>query len=257
LPSLEEWRDKLFSGDWRSSDPWKTTSGWDDYSDYFGRLHNGTDEYGFSALMGSGEGYKDGSFKSFSRCKWWSSSDGYSGDNFSIKRFRQWLRHIKRNFYYAYAVFIDNDSALPSLGDDKRNLYSVRCLKDEPILETANAEPEKEDPSIAIIELAQEAKEWQEGSDDVDVFRFGEFVNPYKSNDGIYFSFKESGNKNKAVWTATSKMQIGDCPANSVWKMTANAMAGTNTVPSKCKAITPKIITNHRYDNAGCDGCFD
>ena len=58
------------------------------------------------------------------------------------------------------------------------------------------------------------------------------------------FADPRDGKKHRTV-------KIGDCPAKSIWEM--NRIGGgdygrSNEIPSKCKSITPKVITDYSYD---------
>jgi len=100
----------------------------------------------------------------------------------------------------------------------------------------------EEEVGNAIPELETEAKNWQNGA------------SKYKAKDGKFFSFngkgKEDDNGSNWTWTATSKVSIGDCPANSIWKMKVECgengdCYSSNEVSPKCQSITPKIITDY------------
>jgi len=86
----------------------KATSGWNDYE---GKSGNGKDKYGFSALPGG-----SGDLFHFNRVGeigwWWSSSKNYEYDGL------------------AYARYMSYDSEKVSSGGHKRDLFSVRCVKD-------------------------------------------------------------------------------------------------------------------------------
>jgi uncharacterized protein (TIGR02145 family) len=115
IPSNADW-DKLFryvDGTSGTSSPYdsptagrylKATSGWDSSG-------NGTDQYGFSALLG-GHGISDGNF----------SIAGYYG---------YWWSASEYNSYYAYYrfMFCSIEDAY-WIGYNKSNLFSVRCLQD-------------------------------------------------------------------------------------------------------------------------------
>ena len=104
----------------------------------------------------------------------------------------------------------------------------------------------------ATAELEQEAKKWQGSFND-------DGSNSYKATEGDFFKFnsKNSDSGPDIIWTATSKVNIGDCPANSVWKM-LNACEGmcywSNQVPSKCEPITPKTISSYSGSDGDEDG---
>ena len=116
LPSNAEW-DKLFrfidggtgtefshSYDSQTAGKYlKAKSGWNDDG-------NGTDDYGFSALLG-GNGYSDGSFYNVGHSsRWWSTYDGNSSAHY---------RYM--DYDYEYAKWFNSD---------KSHLYSVRCVQD-------------------------------------------------------------------------------------------------------------------------------
>jgi hypothetical protein len=113
----------------------------------------------------------------------------------------------------------------------------------------AYAQQKEKTETEAMEELEHEAKKWQE---------LTSCWTPYKPIENKYFTFKgteqlmvETGACNLS-WTATSKIKIGSCPAKSVWKMTgwheAGMGAGENETPAECKSITPKIITEHKFN---------
>jgi len=106
-------------------------------------------------------------------------------------------------------------------------------------------EPSSGDPKEMEKQLASEAKKWQKDMKDYNC--------PNKTIDGQYFSFssKASQYETECNWTATSKVKVGGCPAKSVWKMEFEGLGGSlqewsNQIPSECKAITPKIISNYK-----------
>jgi uncharacterized protein (TIGR02145 family) len=85
----------------------KATSGWE----YNGKSGNGTDKFGFSALSG-GFGWRDNTFESAGRIgNWWGASEYDSFNAYDMQ------------MYYASngAGYTDTD---------KRDLSSIRCLKD-------------------------------------------------------------------------------------------------------------------------------
>jgi hypothetical protein len=105
-----------------------------------------------------------------------------------------------------------------------------------------------------MSELETDAKKWIKNNPSWSKNRY-----PFKAKQGKYFSFN-SVNKSEdeyisiVEWTATSKAVIGDCPANSIWKMvySENIISdagnyGVNEVPPACKSITPKAITDFDY----------
>ncbi len=109
LPSKAEW-ETLFNavGDSSAGTKLKSTSGWNNYN---GKDGNGTDAFGFSALpagyrISSGNGGAEGLSAYF----WSSTEDG---------------------IYYAYTMYLsNNDDGAYLVGDNKRNGFSVRCVKD-------------------------------------------------------------------------------------------------------------------------------
>jgi len=221
LPSNAEW-DALYrfaDGTSGTSNPYesetagkylKATSGWNSGG-------NGTDAYGFTALPG-GLGNPDGSFKGADDFGYWWDASEHNAKN----AYRRSILHSDERAYWRHG--------------NKSNLLSVRCIKEE----------KTEDEAKAMEELEQEAKKWQ-----------GAEVS-YKSVEGKYFTFKGTAKRyvetgaGDLSWTATSKMKISNCPAKSVWKMTSwyeeGKGSGENEIPAKCKSITPKIITNHRFN---------
>jgi len=115
LPSREEWYIlELSIADDKSGKFLKATSGWNGYN---GKSGNGTDAYGFSALPG-GRGRSDGSFRSVgSDGYWWGSSEQGYGRQANSKSMHY------NNDYLGYYYHSDSD--------DKDNLLSVRCVKDD------------------------------------------------------------------------------------------------------------------------------
>jgi len=92
-------------------------------------------------------------------------------------------------------------------------------------------------PSAAIKELEAAAKKWQKDG---------------KATSGSsFFTFSAKGGEEGYVWKATSKENIGDCPAKSVWEMGYEGCERWNNVPAKCKSITPKAISSYSGDS-GC-----
>jgi predicted nucleic acid-binding Zn ribbon protein len=100
--------------------------------------------------------------------------------------------------------------------------------------------------SAPMTELRQEAENWIKKSCS------------FEEKQGEYFSFRcgavnpctDCGSgENK--WTATSEVEIGDCPAGNVWVMVRWANeegeGGNNKVPPECKSITPKVIINFNF----------
>jgi len=110
IPSDDEWTElKVAVGG--SGNKLKSTSGWDQGPGSMGRLTNGTDDYGFSALPG-GRGYDDGSFDGAGdNGHWWSATE-------SSERF---ARRMEMNYY---------SSTVDMEGKHKTNLLSVRCVQD-------------------------------------------------------------------------------------------------------------------------------
>ena len=82
----------------------KSTSGWDSGG-------NGTDDYGFLGLPGGGRGGSGYFFNIGSSGDWWSPSQS-STDN----AWNRYLSSLNDNVYRSY--------------DNKRNGFSVRCLRD-------------------------------------------------------------------------------------------------------------------------------
>ena len=108
------------------------------------------------------------------------------------------------------------------------------------------------DPNPAKMELESEARRWQ--SDVNTDLRYSSRISSYKAPESEIFSFEGTGGYDEYGWAATSKVKIGNCPAKSVWKMLAKSEGSANYVPSKCKTITPKVITDFNY---GCIECSD
>ncbi|MDR1811516.1 MAG: fibrobacter succinogenes major paralogous domain-containing protein [Candidatus Fibromonas sp.] len=94
--------DKAVGGEKVAGKKLKAKSGWNDGG-------NGTDEYGFSALPGSGS--KDGDFFDVGYGIWWSAEEFNSDDAY--------FRVMTHDYDY---VFLGNT--------DKSSLFSVRCLQD-------------------------------------------------------------------------------------------------------------------------------
>ena len=110
LPSYDEWTTlREYVGSFTAGTKLKATSGWD----YNGVSGNGTDEYGFSALPGSG-GRSDGSFFSVgSSGVWWSATES------------------KYDASTAYGASMHyDDSYFGTFDNSKSWLYSVRCVQD-------------------------------------------------------------------------------------------------------------------------------
>jgi len=118
IPSNADW-DKLYryaDGTNGTSSPYesstagkylKATSGWNSDG-------NSQDKYGFSALPG-GNGYSDGRFYGVgNNGDWWSSNE--SNTNSLYADYRYMGSNYGERAYYSNSV--------------KRNLYSVRCIKD-------------------------------------------------------------------------------------------------------------------------------
>jgi uncharacterized protein (TIGR02145 family) len=114
IPSNADW-DELMTAVGGSSTAGtylKATSGWYNCgSSGSGNSYLCEDTHGFSALPG-GYGYSDGSFSSVgNRGYWWSASENYSD--------RAYYRYMDYNYEYAYYS-----------GNNKNNLFSVRCVQD-------------------------------------------------------------------------------------------------------------------------------
>jgi predicted small lipoprotein YifL len=76
-----------------------------------------------------------------------------------------------------------------------------------------------------------------------------------KRGDGKHFVFGLTGDVmdgecagDACGWQATSKEQLGNCPANSKWAMGREEGCLWNIVPKNCEAITPPAISS----NTGC-----
>jgi len=220
----------------------KATSGWKENG-------NGEDKFGFSALPG-GIGYSesDGIFEHI----------GYNG---------YWWSATESNANKAYVWYIDDDNEIVhrDYGSKGDLLLSVRCVQDnrngdnDNTIETNTIETntiEKPNKKVhpkdyeqykeQINELEREAEKWIKNG------------GSFKEKQGEYFSFScgavnpctDCGSgENK--WTATSEVEIGDCPAGSVWIMVRWAheggTGGNNKVPPECKSITPIIITDFNF----------
>lgn len=113
----------------------------------------------------------------------------------------------------------------------------------------------------ATAELEKEAKKWQ-----LSINTGGNTPkaksDSYKESESQFFLFESTrkieedkidGNvevvSDSIIWTATSKVNISECPANSVWKMyhecDFTSCSWGNKIEPKCKTITPKIITDY------------
>jgi hypothetical protein len=80
----------------------------------------------------------------------------------------------------------------------------------------------------AMAEFEQGFKAWNEPGDFDTV--------------GQFFSINQTVSKFEgATWTATSKEQIGDCPAKSEWIIKDPGVVSI-TIPPKCESITPKVF---------------
>jgi uncharacterized protein (TIGR02145 family) len=175
---------------------------------------NGTDDYGFAALPG-GDGYSDGSFN-FAGINgfWWSDSEYAASHAYS--------RLIG---YYGESV---STNAI-----DKIYLFSVRCVKH------AETNAVGQSQISALTKQEQEAKaeleKWKEDDEAV--------------ANSKYFSFKSNSTIDGYILKAISKVQIGDCPVNSVWTISPHVDIDCG-FPSKCESITPKSITT---STNGCD----
>ena len=86
----------------------KSTSGWNDFN---GESGSGTDNYGWNGLPGGFRSKHGGYFANVgSNGLWWSSSQS--------------------NTYTAWFRSLDNDGNVSSYANDKKNGFSVRCLRD-------------------------------------------------------------------------------------------------------------------------------
>jgi len=107
LPSNDEWQELVdfAGGKFVAGRYLKAKEGWYDNG-------NGEDKFGFAALPG-GYGGRDGSFDAVvNRGHWWSSSTETD------------------TFAYILRMGYDNEAAL-SDSEDKRVLFSVRCIQDQ------------------------------------------------------------------------------------------------------------------------------
>ena len=223
LPSSDnEWQTLIdfAGGDKIAGKIFKAKSGWDGSG-------NGTDNFGFTALPG-GVGLSNGDFRDAGNGGiWWSSTED------DAKK--------------AYRRSMDiNSTDVHRSSSDKNLLFNVRCVENNERDAIRNDGADGNDVQ-AIAELEQEAKKWKNSSAD------------YKTRESQFFSFKGIVKMSPGIysedyfnWTATSKAKIGDCPAQSVWEMTSQCSGagcnGKNKIPSKCKSITPKVITDFNFD---------
>jgi uncharacterized protein (TIGR02145 family) len=213
LPSEEEWETLVnFAGGHSTASEKLKASGWD-YNDCTnGNCANDDGDYHVTSF---------GGITTISRSSdgniWWTAS----GRNDS----QAYYRGSGRQFYWDPA--------------DKSAMFSIRCLQDQD-KKQLKAAMAKLTP---MAELEQEAEKWIKND------------RPYERQ-GKHFSFQsvdpspctECG-VYKVEWTATSKADIDDCPANSVWKMVLILDEGSrfksNKVPPECELITPKTITDY------------
>jgi uncharacterized protein (TIGR02145 family) len=119
IPSNTEW-DSLFryvDGTSGTSSPYdsqiagkylKSTSGWNS---------NGTDDYGFSALPGSNGGITSFYIAGIGYSGYWWSASNYSGAG-------------EHSYYFANLYSMGSYDGTSWAADTKRNLFSVRCVKD-------------------------------------------------------------------------------------------------------------------------------
>jgi len=112
---------------------------------------------------------------------------------------------------------------------------SGKCGMEEVIAKAPdNAAAQKGTGDEAKAELEAAAKKWIKTKD-----RKKETVNTANFNI----------TSNSYDWKATSKVQIGDCPANSVWEMNTDDYDNQgNKFPKNCKSITPKAIIAHNKE---------
>jgi hypothetical protein len=95
--------------------------------------------------------------------------------------------------------------------------------------------PSNNDVELAKKELEAAAKKWQKDGK--------------AAKEGAFFSFKAGGGEGGYTWKATTKKQIGDCPAKSVIEMGHEGCERWNDVPGKCKALAPKTVTSYKGDS--------
>jgi len=125
----------------------------------------------------------------------------------------------------------------------------IKIKKAEPKAEPAavakapaqNAEDPSENAgdltAVAKAELEAAAEKWMKGLES----------SPNTDN----FTFETSDGESGYYLRATSKVQIGDCPAKSTWEIGYEGCERWNNIPKDCKDITPKVITDYEGD----DGC--
>jgi uncharacterized protein (TIGR02145 family) len=219
LPSDEEW-DMLYrfaDGTNGTTNPYESSIAGKHLKAASGWNNNGNgiDTHGFAALPGGNSDSK-GTFNGIDDYGYWWSASESSANNANRRS------------------LLKNDDIGYWRSGPKSWSFSVRCLQDT------------ESSGDATAELEREAKKWQKNT------------SSYKNTEGEFFSFKkmersfsETGAVER-VWTATSKIKIGDCPAKSVWEMMLWAEEGmgigNNKVPPKCKSITPKAIIGHKFE---------
>jgi len=115
--------------------------------------------------------------------------------------------------------------------------------------------------NAAIVELEQESKKWHNSLKKQAYYNDGPKIvvsHSYKSPKSDFFTYKgtKEGNfHDYFIWTATSKIKMGDCPAGSVWRMLwfcemecspCECPGGKSEIPSRCRNITPKSVIEYR-----------
>ena len=138
----------------------------------------------------------------------------------------------------------------------------------EQIVADSIAEYQKleKDPSLAMAELEEESKKWhnslKRSKTSSPVVGWNNLVisHSYKAPSSQFFTYKGVKellyDEPLLVWTAKSKIKMGDCPAGSTWKMSwycedcpgshCRCRGGWSESPSRCKDITPKSILEYR-----------
>jgi hypothetical protein len=123
----------------------------------------------------------------------------------------------------------------------------------------------EKDPSSAMAELEEESKKWhsslKRGKVSLETGRKNLVIShSYKAPSSQFFTYRgvkeQLYDQPRLVWTATSKMKMGDCPVGSNWKMFwfcddcpgshCRCEGGWSEVPRRCKDITPKSIVEYK-----------
>jgi len=114
------------------------------------------------------------------------------------------------------------------------------------MLAACDKKPAKEGGANAqypeMAELEAEAATWKDDKVDWTINENG--VTSYQKS-GQFFDFSGTSAEGEGELSATSKKQIGDCPAGSVWSVSGDQQGwGKFEIPQNCASITPKSITD-------------